>query len=197
MLGSNAARCSALTRIDLSKNSLTDEQLIPLLKGLADSSSLKKLDLSFNSIGESSGRIISNFIIKCSQLKQLNLSQNPILNVTINKLKGQKALEENGDKGGGNKKDKKSPVYVPSIYVILNAIGKSTSLTEVKFIGLVVDKVEWESRIQVLSAANSNVNIVDFVAHTKSFDFSKITPDVEEEPPAEVSSEEPTSAEIK
>jgi Ran GTPase-activating protein (RanGAP) involved in mRNA processing and transport len=54
--GVNAAKCTTLTRINLSQNGLTTEMANSLLKGLGDAPRLHRLDLSRNNINELAGR---------------------------------------------------------------------------------------------------------------------------------------------
>jgi Ran GTPase-activating protein (RanGAP) involved in mRNA processing and transport len=89
-IGSNVAKCATLSRLDLSQNALTTEMAIALLRGLGDAPALHRLDISKNEIGEPAGRAIANFIAKSQSLRKLDISQNALLNVTVNKLMGQK-----------------------------------------------------------------------------------------------------------
>lgn len=155
-LGGNCGKCATLTRLSLCQNAITSEMAISLLKGLGDSTTLKRLDLSKNEIGEPAGRAIAAFIGKCSSLQYLDISQNPILNVTINKVRGQQKMEEDQQKPGG-KKDKKAKKYVPAAYSIMTAVGKAANLKEITMIGLVADPAEWEPRV---AAAPEHVSVV-------------------------------------
>ena len=104
-LGGNCGKCATLTRLNLAQNAISSDMAVSLLKGLASAPALKRLDLSKNEIGEPAGRAIAAFITKCTSLQYLDISQNPILNVTINKVRGQQKMEEDQQKPGG-KKDK-------------------------------------------------------------------------------------------
>lgn len=183
--GTNAGRSATLSRIDLSHNSINDEQVAVLLKGLADSPALVKLNLSYNCIDEASGRAVAGFLAKSSKCSSIDLSQNPLLNVTINIIKGQREAE-GGDGKPAAKKDKKAKGYTPGVYLILAALGKNTIMKEVKLIGLVVDLEEWGQKIEQLRATNTKVQVIDFVAHTQSYNFTKIVqePEAQEETPA-------------
>jgi hypothetical protein len=148
-LGINAAKCSSLSRIDLSQNALSSDAVSGLLRALADSPHLHALDLSRNEINEPAGRAIAGFLTKCAELQRLDISQNPILNVTINAELGQKALEE-GAKQPGAKKNKSAKKYVPGCYLIIAGLAKSASMQELKMHGLVVDIFEWEQKLAIL-----------------------------------------------
>jgi Ran GTPase-activating protein (RanGAP) involved in mRNA processing and transport len=148
--GINAAKCSALTRIDLSQNALTTDMAMGLLKGLGDATHLHRLDLSRNEINEPAGRAFVAFIGKSVSLRRLDVSHNPILNVTKNKVIGQKKLEEELKKPGLGKKDKKNKVYVPACYAMVAALVKSSTVKQVDMQGMVVDPWEWEGKLAVL-----------------------------------------------
>jgi Ran GTPase-activating protein (RanGAP) involved in mRNA processing and transport len=149
-IGANAARCSTLSRLDLSQNALPSEMAVALLRGLSDAPNLHRLDLSKNNIDEPAGRAIAQFIQKSSSIRRLDISHNPILNVTRNKELGQKRIEEDGQKPGGNKKDKKPPNYTPAAYTILTALGKSINMKEVKMLGVVANWAEWGAKMETL-----------------------------------------------
>ena len=159
LLGSSCAKCSALRKLFLSENAIDDDMCVALLKGLGDSPALTVLDLSKNMIGEGSGKAISNFITKVQTLKSLDISQNPILNVTINILNGQKKLDEGGDKDQ-NKKDKKPKSYTPGVFQIFNALPKNQTLMILKMIGVVCVEDELSAKITALQATNSSLSIV-------------------------------------
>jgi Ran GTPase-activating protein (RanGAP) involved in mRNA processing and transport len=166
--GSNAARTATLSRIDLSQNALTSEMAVALLRGLADAPALHRLDISKNEIGEPAGRAISSFVQKSMSLRRLDISQNPILNVTRNKMIGQKKLEEESGKPGGGDKKEKPKVYVPGGYLIMAGLAKSTSLKEVRMIGLVANPIEWQVK---LDAIGDGLRVVYRVADAESFNF--------------------------
>jgi Ran GTPase-activating protein (RanGAP) involved in mRNA processing and transport len=152
-LRSNVAKCSTLSRLDLSQNSLSSEMVMSLLRGLGDATGLHHLNLSKNEIGETAGRAMAQFIQKSTGIRELDISMNPLLNVTANKIEGQLRLEEENQKpGGGNKKSKKK-VYVPGCYLIVAALAKSTSLRRITMQGLLVDLAEWRSKLEVLTNA--------------------------------------------
>jgi hypothetical protein len=169
--GSNAARATGLSRIDLSQNALSSDMTVALLRGLSDAPVLHKLDLSKNDINEPAARAIAGFIQKSMSLRRLDISQNPILNVTANKMMGQKKLEEEGGKSGGDKKEKPK-AYVPGAYSIMTALAKSSSLKEMRMIGLVVNPVEWQ---QKLEAVGDGIRVVYRVADAESFNFRPAT----------------------
>jgi Ran GTPase-activating protein (RanGAP) involved in mRNA processing and transport len=165
--GANAARTSTLSRIDLSQNVISSDMAIALLRGLGDATALHRLDLSKNEIGEPAARAIAGFITKSSCIRRLDISQNPVLNVTANKLMGQKKLEEEGGKSGGDKKEKPK-VYVPGGYTIIAALAKSTSIKEMRMIGLVANPIEWQQKLDLLG---EGVSVVYRVADSESFNF--------------------------
>jgi hypothetical protein len=120
------------------------------LRGLGDGGRIHQLNLSRNEIGELAGRSLSTFITKSTSLRKLDISQNPLLKVTANQALGQQRIEEDSKKpGAGNKKDKKK-VYIPGCYLITVALGKSTSMKEIRMIGLIVNHLEWEKRLAPL-----------------------------------------------
>jgi Leucine-rich repeat (LRR) protein len=49
--GINCSRGSGITRVDLGHNSISNEQIVSILKGLSQCIQLKKLNLSQNAIG--------------------------------------------------------------------------------------------------------------------------------------------------
>jgi Ran GTPase-activating protein (RanGAP) involved in mRNA processing and transport len=168
-LGTNAAKCSTLSRLDVSQNALPSEMAITLLRGLGDAPNLHRLDLSRNNIDEPAGRAIAMFIQKSSSIRKLDISHNPILNVTRNKEIGQKKLEEDAQKpGGGNKKDKKPKAYVPAGYLMLTALGKSVNMKEMRMVGLVADWAEWGQRMETLG---DKVTVVFQAADAGAFNF--------------------------
>jgi len=159
LLGSCAARCTSLRKLYLSENAITDEMAAVLLRGLSDSPVLTVLDISNNMIGEPSGRALSAFVSKSTSLKALDISQNPILNVSINKVRGSEA-NPNADNKEANKKDKKQREYVPGVYLLLNALAKNTSLITLSMYGLVADEDEIRGKITQLSSQNSQITVV-------------------------------------
>ncbi|OHS98528.1 hypothetical protein TRFO_08789 [Tritrichomonas foetus] len=161
-LGANVGKCENLKKLDLSSNAITSEQVTALMKGLANAPKLSYLNLSKNCIDETGGRPIAIFLGKTTSIKYLDLSQNQLLNVTVNKIRGQKKLEEDAKKPGG--KDKKKPsVYTPGCYWIINYLAKNAGLPQkpikIRMIGIVVDAIEWEGKLDVLRNANPNVEI--------------------------------------
>lgn len=158
-LGQNIAKSSTLQVVDLSSNALTSEQCASLCRGMASCSSLKSVNLQDNNIDEEGGRAIANFISKSASLKYLNISHNPILNVVINIIRLKRKLEEEKDKPG-NKKDKKPKEPTPGVFFILNACAKSSSIQEVTMIGLVVDKAEYNKRVETVKATNRKVEFI-------------------------------------
>jgi hypothetical protein len=148
--GINASKCSALSRIDLSQNALTTEMASALLKGLGDAVHLHRLDLSKNNINEPAGRAFVTFIGKSTSLRRLNISQNPILNVTKNKVIGQRKLEEESKKPGMGRRQKRPKIYVPACYTIVAALAKSPAVKQVDMLGLVADPWDWEAKLAVL-----------------------------------------------
>jgi hypothetical protein len=148
-LGINAAKCSSLTRIDLSQNALTTEMACSLLKGLGDAPRLHRVDLSRNEIGEFAGRAFVAFLQKAVSLRRLDVSYNPMLNITVNREMGQRKLEEDAKKPGA-KKDKKPKKYVPACYAIVAALAKTVSVKEVGMLGVVADPWEWEAKLAIL-----------------------------------------------
>ncbi|KAK8884510.1 hypothetical protein M9Y10_043623 [Tritrichomonas musculus] len=169
-LGSGVSKGGTITRLFLSKNAINDEMAISLLKNLAESQTLKHLDLSNNSIGEPAGKAIASLISKTSTLKHLDISMNPVLNVTINKENGQKSLESDDGKGGA-KKDKKPKAYTPSVYSILTSLGKNTTMVDIKMVGLVVNQIEWQQKLEQLHSQNQAVNVIYQAPGTESFQF--------------------------
>lgn len=185
LLGSNVAK-SKISRLDLSKNALSADMATALLKGLSDAVSLKHLDLSKNSIGEQAGRAISTFIQRAPKIKHLDISQNPILNVTNNKIKGQQFMESDEGKQGGNKKDKKPKAYVPGMYLIMAALaklGKSTTLIDIKMLGLVVESEEWTQKMEIHTQSGSTVDVIYQSPSSESI-FRTVPLKTEEAPPA-------------
>lgn len=182
-LGTNVGKCQTLTRLNLSQNALTSEMCTAMMKGLADAPKLKHLDISRNNIGETAGRSIGIYISKAQRLKTIDISQNPLLNVTINKIHGQTKLEEDAKKPGG-KKDKKPKVYTPGCYTILVGCSKSQTLVLIRMIGLVVDKNEWETKIQALHAARSNCEVEYSAPQNESFIFRRPQTAMPGSPPA-------------
>lgn len=171
-LGAGVSKGGTITRLFLSKNAITDEMAISLLKNLSESQTLKHLDLSYNSIGESAGKTIASLISKTTTLKHLDISMNPVLNVTINKEIGQKNLESDDGKPGA-KKDKKSKAYTPSVYSMLVSLTKNSSMVDIKLIGLVVDHTEWQQKLEQMHAQNQTVNVIYQAPRTESFPFQR------------------------
>jgi hypothetical protein len=167
-LGQNAARCVTLTRLDLSQNAITSDMVVALLRGLADSPSLHRLDLSRNNVDEAAGRALSSFVQRSASIRQMDISHNPILNVTRNKEIGQKKLEEEDQKPGGNKKDKKPKAYVPACYSLMTALSKSINMKEVTMLGLVANWTEWAQRMEVVG---DKVRVVYQGADAGAFNF--------------------------
>jgi hypothetical protein len=147
--GVNAAKCTSLTRIDLSQNALTTEMASALLKGLGEAPRLHRLDLSRNNINEPAGRAFVMFIQKCGSLRKLVISQNPILNITKNQVLGQQKLDEEAKKPGGGKK-KKPKKYIPACYAIVSALAKTVNVKQVDMVGVIADSWEWERRLEIL-----------------------------------------------
>ena len=170
-LGANVGKCENLKRLDLSSNAITSEQVAALMRGLANAPKLNYLDLSKNCIDETGGRPIAIFLGKTSTLKFLDISQNQLLNVTINKIRGQQKLEEEQKKPGGRDK-KKSSVYTPGCYWIINYLVKNAGLPQkpikIRMIGLVVEEYEWQQKLEVLKNANPNVE-VEYKAPANTF----------------------------
>ena len=189
-LGQSIAKSAALKSINLSKNALTAEQVMSLMRSMADCATLKTVDLHDNSIGDEAGRAISNFFAKSGSIKHFDISSNPILNVTINIVNLKKKLAEEKDKPG-NKKDKKPKEPVPGAYVILNGVAKSTTLKDIKMIGLVVKQEEWDAKVEACKAANPNCEILYTSAMSARYDFG-VT-----EPPPKVEEEEDPKAKGK
>jgi hypothetical protein len=172
-LGANIAKCSNLSRVDLSQNAITTEMAISFLRGLGDMSHLHQLDLSRNEIGETAGRAISTFIVKAATLRKLDISQNPLLKVTLNKRLGQERLEAESQKPGGGNKTEKPKVYVPGCYLIAVALGKSASMKEIKMHGLVVNQAEW---LQKLAPLGEKVRVLWRAVDAESFNFPRPPP---------------------
>lgn len=169
LLGGSVARCSSLKKLFLSENAIDDEMCSALLKGLGDSTALTVLDLSKNQIGEASGRAIANFIGKVGTLRSLDISQNPLLNVTINAMKGQQMLEEGGEKDQ-NKKDKKPKTYTPGVYIILAALSKNQSLAILQMIGTIAPEEEINAKLESLPSTNPNLTVVFRGPESRKYD---------------------------
>ncbi|EAY03993.1 Leucine Rich Repeat family protein [Trichomonas vaginalis G3] len=170
-LGQNIAKSSTISIVNLSKNALTSEQTISLLRPLSDSPHLKTLDLSGNSIGDEAGRAISNFIMKAAHLKHLDISGNPVLNVTINYSKLKSTQADDKDKNQGNKKDKKPKDPVPGAFLILNACGKSGSLKDITMIGLVTRMTDWKNRVDAVQEQNQKLKVLYTSEMSAAYDF--------------------------
>jgi Ran GTPase-activating protein (RanGAP) involved in mRNA processing and transport len=180
LLGSSVARSASIRRLLLARNAIGDGMAPALLNDLRDASLLKFLDLSHNEIGDPSARAIGNLISAAPKLKVIDISFNPILNVTHNQKVGQAALDaEDGNKGGGNKKDKKPKAFVPAFYGVLNPAAKARKLT-LKLIGLVVPPEEWQNRMEPF-AARTDVQIVSSAPTAESFNFKR--PKLKDNPP--------------
>lgn len=175
MLGSNAAKCSTLHKINLASNAITTEMTIAMLRGLVQAPELRKLNLSRNNIGEPAGRAIGIFVSKAPALRKLYLDQNPLLNVTINKIEGQRKLEEDAKKPGASRK-KAPKVYTPGCYTILTGISKSQTMRTCRMIGLVVDPDEWEARMAVVRTAKPDVEIIYRAPSEEGFHFRRARP---------------------
>jgi hypothetical protein len=172
LLGTSVAKSASLRRLLLTRNAIGDGMAPALLNGLRDAPLVKFLDLSHNEIGDRSGRAIGNLISAAPKLKMIDLSFNPILNVAHNQRVGQAALEaDDGNKGGGNKKDKKPKAFVPAFYGVLGAAAKARKLT-VRLIGLVVAPEEWEKRMEPF-AGRTDMKIVSSAPTTESFNFKR------------------------
>lgn len=173
-LGSNVAKCECLKKLDLSANALTSEQVIALMKGFTNAPKLNSLNLSKNCIDETGGKPIAMFLGKTTTLKFLDISQNQLLNVTVNKIRGQQKLEEDAKKPGGKDK-KKSAVYTPGVYWIINYLIKNAGLPQkpikIRMIGLVVDKEEWAQKLDALKQANPNIEVEYMAPYNRSFRF--------------------------
>jgi hypothetical protein len=167
-LGSNVAKCTALSRLDLSQNALSSDMVASLLRGLGDAQHLHWLNLSRNEIGEPAGRAIATFLARSSSVRKLDISQNPILNVTRNRVEGQKLLEESNQKPGGGDKKGKSKVYTPACFLIAAALAKTASLKEVKMYGLVVNPLEWEQKLEPIG---NRVAVLYRSPDAESFNF--------------------------
>ena len=168
-LGQSITNAGTLTRLTLSRNAINDESGAVLLRALADSPSLKHIDLSQNQLNEASGKSLAALIGKTSSLKTVNLSHNPILNVTINKIRGQ-TQAETGDEGE-NKKDKKPKGYVPSLYLVINSLIKNSSMKKLILHGLVVDRDEWDQKVSAMKASNQTVEICDNPPTAETLNF--------------------------
>lgn len=186
-LGANVAKCEMLKKLDLSFNALTSEQVSALMKGLANAPHLSSLNLSKNCIDETGGKPIAIFLGKTTSLKFLDISQNQVLNVTVNKIRGQQKLEEESKKPGGKDK-KKSSTYTPGVYWIINYLMKNGGLPQkpikIRMIGLVVDPVEWEQKLEALRCANSNIEIIYQAPCNLSFHFQRPNTALPPVPPA-------------
>ena len=170
LLGASCAKCTTLKKLYLSENAIDDDMCIALMKGLSDSN-ITVLDLSKNMIGENSGKAIAGFIAKSSTIKYLDISQNPVLNVTLNKRKGQQSLEEGGEKDQ-NKKDKKDKTYVPGLFSIFNNIPKNQSMMIFKILGVVCKEEELEEKLANIRSTNSSL-IVLYKSQTSHYTESK------------------------
>jgi Ran GTPase-activating protein (RanGAP) involved in mRNA processing and transport len=174
--GVNAAKCTSLTRIDLSQNALTSEMASALLKGLGEAPRLHRLDLSRNNIDEPAGRAFVTFIEKCAALRRLVISQNPMLNVTKNQELWQQKLDEEAEKpGGGTKKNKKPKKYIPACYAIITALAKAVSVKQVDMVGLIVDSWEWERKLEELG---DRITVVWRGADAEGFKFRVRAPPI-------------------
>ncbi|KAK8895093.1 hypothetical protein M9Y10_023535 [Tritrichomonas musculus] len=186
-LGTNVGKCESLKKLDLSYNALTSEQVTVLMKGLANAPHLSSLNLSKNCIDETGGKPIAIFLGKTTSLKFLDISQNQLLNVTVNKIRGQQKLEEDQKKPGGKDK-KKSSVYTPGVYWIVNYLMKNGGLPQkpikIRMIGLVVDKVEWDQKLEALKETNSNIEIIYQAPCNLSFHFTRPNTAIPPVPPA-------------
>ena len=156
-LGIGVARCTTLRKLYLSGNAITDDMATVLLKGLSDSTVLTVLDLSKNMIGEASGRAISSFLSRINSLKSFDISNNPILNVTINKIRGSSPSEITDKEG--NKKEKKTKDYTPGFYLILSALSKNTSIIAFNCFGLIAEEDELQNKLSQLTSQNSQIQI--------------------------------------
>lgn len=170
-LGQNIAKSSTIAILNLSKNAISSEQAISLLRPLADCPHLKTLDLSGNSIGDEAGRAISNFIVKAGHLKHLDISGNPILNVTINYSKLKAAQNDDKDKNQQNKKDKKPKDPVPGLFTVLQACAKSGSLKDIKMIGLVTRMNDWKTRVEQAQEQNQKLKVLYTSEMSAEYDF--------------------------
>ena len=182
-LGQSIGKSVSLKKIDLSRNSLTSEQTISLMRAISECPTLKSIDLHDNSIGDEAGRSISNFIVKSTSIKHIDISSNPILNVTINYINLKKKSMEEKDKPSSSKKDKKPKDPVPGALLILNGVAKSTSLIDIKMIGLVVKKEMWDQKLQATKEANPNCEIIYTSAMSARYDFGYVEPPPKEEKP--------------